>query len=119
MRPIAITHASVRTERRGAPQLAMNWLLEYGEETFDGRGGVVRYFTPRSIRQLEREVCKRHRRPGQQRTRFMNYGYSPCYIGLNETSSLMATVIGDGGRLQSVRQVFGFAPVNRTKPPVR
>jgi hypothetical protein len=50
------THAGVRAQQRGVPPLVMHWLLDYGEETFDGRGGVLRYFTPRSIRQLEREV---------------------------------------------------------------
>jgi hypothetical protein len=34
----------------------MRWLLDYGEEAFDGHDGVVRYFTSRSIRQPEREV---------------------------------------------------------------
>jgi hypothetical protein len=34
----------------------MHWLLDYGEESFDGHGGVVRYFSPRSIRQLERDI---------------------------------------------------------------
>jgi len=56
MKPIATTHASVRAQQRGVPPLVMNWLLAYGEEIFDGHGGVLRYFTPRSIRQLEREV---------------------------------------------------------------
>ena len=39
--------------------MVMHWLLDYGEEVFDGHGGVVRYFTPRSIRHLEREVGQR------------------------------------------------------------
>ncbi len=56
MKPISTLHANVRAQQRGVPPLVMNWLLDYGEETFDGRGGVLRYFTPRSIRQLEREV---------------------------------------------------------------
>lgn len=34
----------------------MHWLLDYGEESFDGHGGVVRYFSPRSIRNLERDI---------------------------------------------------------------
>ena len=56
MRAITTIHAGVRALQRGVPPLVMHWLLDYGEETFDGRGGVLRYFTPRSIRQLEREV---------------------------------------------------------------
>jgi hypothetical protein len=56
MNPNTTDHAQVRAQQRGVPPLVMHWLLDYGEETFDGRGGVLRYFTPRSIRQLEREV---------------------------------------------------------------
>jgi len=37
MRPIATTHASVRAQQRGVHPPVMNWLLEYGEETFDRR----------------------------------------------------------------------------------
>jgi hypothetical protein len=56
MKPITTTHADIRAQQRGVPPLVLNWLLDYGEEIFDGHGGVVRYFTPRSVRQLEREV---------------------------------------------------------------
>ena len=56
MKPIATFHACVRAQQRGVPPLVLTWLLDYGEETFDGHGGVVRYFTPRSVRRLEREV---------------------------------------------------------------
>ena len=48
-------HATERLQQRGVPPLIAGWLLDYGEETFDGHGGVVRYFTRRSIRRLERE----------------------------------------------------------------
>jgi hypothetical protein len=56
MSPITTAHASLRAQQRGVPPLVMNWLLDYGEETFDGEGGVVRYLTPRSIHNLIREV---------------------------------------------------------------
>jgi hypothetical protein len=56
MEPNTTLHALHRAQQRGVPPLVMNWLLDYGEETFDGHGGVVRYFSPRSIRQLERDV---------------------------------------------------------------
>jgi len=56
MAPITTTHAARRAQQRGIPPLVMNWLLDYGEQTFDGHGGVVRYFSSRSIRQLEREI---------------------------------------------------------------
>lgn len=49
-------HATTRAQQRGIPPLIRNWLLEYGAETYDGRGGIVRHFTKESIRRLEREV---------------------------------------------------------------
>jgi hypothetical protein len=45
LKPITTTHAGLRAWQRGVPALVLNWLLDYGEETFDGRGGVLRYFT--------------------------------------------------------------------------
>jgi hypothetical protein len=56
MNPQTSHHAQVRAQQRGVPPLVMHWLLDYGEEAFDGHGGVVRYFSPRSVRQLERDV---------------------------------------------------------------
>lgn len=49
-------HASVRSQQRGIPPLVSDWLDAYGDEKFDGRGGVVRYFSATGIRQLEDEV---------------------------------------------------------------
>jgi hypothetical protein len=49
-------HASTRAQQRGVPPLILNWLLDYGAQEFDGRGGVVRYFDNKSVRHLEREV---------------------------------------------------------------
>ena len=51
-------HAAIRAQQRGIPPLVEQWLDEFGEERFDGRGGVVRYFSRRSRRQLER-ACGR------------------------------------------------------------
>ena len=48
-------HAAERSQQRGIPPLITSWLLDYGAEEFDGRGGVVRYFTRRSIRRMERD----------------------------------------------------------------
>lgn len=47
-------HASVRAQQRGIPPLIHHWLDQYGEEQYDGHGGVIRYFSRRSIRVLER-----------------------------------------------------------------
>lgn len=49
-------HASVRAQQRGIPPLIRNWLLEYGAETNDERGGIVRHFTKETLRRLERDV---------------------------------------------------------------
>ena len=49
-------HAIHRAQQRGIPPLIRNWLLEYGEEVFDGRGGIIRYFTRQSLRKMEREI---------------------------------------------------------------
>ena len=49
-------HAAIRKQQRGIPQIVADWLLDYGDEQFDGRGGVIRYFSRQCIRLLEREV---------------------------------------------------------------
>ncbi len=48
-------HAVDRSQQRGIPPLIKTWLLDYGDEVFDGHGGIVRYFTRESIRRMERE----------------------------------------------------------------
>ena len=47
-------HASVRACQRGIPPLIQQWLLEFGEEIYDGHGGICRFFSRRSIRNMER-----------------------------------------------------------------
>ena len=49
-------HAAKRSQQRGIPALVTGWLLDYGNQTFDGNGGVIRYFTRQSIRQMEGEI---------------------------------------------------------------
>ena len=51
-------HAAQRTQQRGIPPLISHWLLDYGDEVFDGHGGVIRYFSSRSIRKMESEIGK-------------------------------------------------------------
>jgi hypothetical protein len=48
-------HAAVRCQQRGIPPLIDQWLDQYGEEEYDGHGGVRRYFSRTSIRNMERE----------------------------------------------------------------
>ena len=49
-------HATARAQQRGIPTLITNWLLDYGEEIYDGHGGIVRYFTRGSVRRMERDI---------------------------------------------------------------
>ena len=60
-------HARTRAQQRAIPPLVDEWLDRYGEEEHDGRGGVQRYFSRRSIRAMERDlgaqpvaICKRY-----------------------------------------------------------
>jgi hypothetical protein len=48
------THARIRAQQRGIPPLIEQWLDEFGEEQYDGHGGVIRFFSRRSIRNMER-----------------------------------------------------------------
>jgi len=48
-------HAIRRAQQRGIPPLVEQWLDDYGDQQFDGRGGVIRYFSRRSRRALERQ----------------------------------------------------------------
>jgi len=48
-------HASARAQQRGIPPLIERWLDEFGEELYDGHGSVVRFFSRRSRRRMERE----------------------------------------------------------------
>lgn len=51
-------HAAQRVQQRGIPPVIRDWLLAFGDEVFDGRGGIIRYFSPSTLRTLEREVGK-------------------------------------------------------------
>lgn len=48
-------HAITRAQQRGIPPLISQWLDMFGEEKFDGHGGVIRFFSRRSIREMERD----------------------------------------------------------------
>jgi hypothetical protein len=49
-------HAKLRASQRGIPPLIVQWLLAYGEESHDRHGGLIRYFSHRSVRRLKRDV---------------------------------------------------------------
>lgn len=47
-------HAKVRQQQRGIPPLVQDWLIDFGQEQYDGNGGVIRFFNRSSLRQMER-----------------------------------------------------------------
>ena len=65
-------HAAIRQQQRGIPPLVSDWLLDFGDEQFDGHGGVIRYFSKKCIKKLEREV-------GRQPVARMSE-YLRCYL---------------------------------------
>lgn len=50
------SHARTRAQQRCIPPLIDEWLDRFGSEQFDGRGGVVKYFSRTSIRVMERSL---------------------------------------------------------------
>lgn len=52
-------HAAVRMRQRNVPPIVIDWLEEFGDEQFDGRGGVVTYFSRQSKRRLEQRYGRR------------------------------------------------------------
>lgn len=77
-------HAEKRSQQRGIPQQISNWLLQYGDEAFDGRGGVVRYFSSTCIRHMERDIGKSSIR------RFAEY--LRCYLVESSNDGSVITV---------------------------
>lgn len=84
MNPSITNHAATRQQQRGIPPLVFDWLMSFGYEQFDGHGGVVRYFTKRCIRQLEREV-------GRQPVARMSE-YLRCYLVQSSKDGAVITV---------------------------
>ncbi len=80
-------HANTRTQQRGVPPLIINWLVDYGDEEFDGHGGIVRYFSNGSLRRLEREIG---RGPLKRMSEYLR-----CYL---VQSSFDGTVVTVGKR---------------------
>jgi hypothetical protein len=77
-------HAIVRKQQRGIPPLIANWLIDYGDEEFDGHGGVVRYFSKQCIRRLEREL-------GRKSIKRMSE-YLRCYLVQSSKDGVVITV---------------------------
>jgi len=57
-------HAKKRIDQRGIQPFVCEMLLAYGEKKFDGHGGLIRYFSERSVSRLisDRGIdfCKKH-----------------------------------------------------------
>jgi hypothetical protein len=77
-------HAIVRTQQRGIPHEIASLLVDYGKETFDGHGGVVRYFTPKSIRAMSND--------GGQDTMKKMSEYLRCYLVQSSDDGAVITV---------------------------
>jgi hypothetical protein len=84
MQAIQTLHANIRAQQRGIPPLIQYWLLDYGAEEFDGRGGVVRYFSNACIKNMEREI-------GKTALKRMSE-YLRCYLIQSSTDGAVITV---------------------------
>lgn len=49
-------HAKKRAQQRGIPPMVYDHLLSYGAENYDGRGGIVRFFTNEGIKEMQRDL---------------------------------------------------------------
>lgn len=76
-------HAQARAQQRGVPPLISQWLEIYGEQHYDGRGGICFFFSKASRRMLERAVG---REPLRQLGRYLD-----CYKVVCSTSGMTVT----------------------------
>lgn len=84
MNTLLTTHATIRAQQRGIPPVIQDWLLDYGEEQFDGHGGIVRYFSQECLREMEREI-------GKATLKRMSE-YLRCYLVQSSHDSAVITV---------------------------
>jgi hypothetical protein len=84
-------HATKRLKQRGIPPLIRNWLLDYGEANYDGKGAVIRYFTKSSVREMERDFG---REPIRRLSEFLR-----CYL----VQSIDGAIVTIGKRHQNSR----------------
>lgn len=84
-------HATKRLKQRGIPPLIRNWLLDYGEANYDGKGAVIRYFTKSSVREMERDFG---REPIRRLSEFLR-----CYL----VQSIDGVIVTIGKRYQNSR----------------
>jgi hypothetical protein len=51
-------HAGARSQQRGIPPFILDCLDNFGEEVYDGRGAIIRYFTRESRKKMKHEFGK-------------------------------------------------------------
>ena len=49
------SHAATRAQQRCIPPLVDQWLDQFGEERYDGHGGLLKFFSHSSIRAMEKK----------------------------------------------------------------
>jgi len=84
MNAIHTHHAQKRAQQRGIPPLIRDWLLCYGEERYDHHGGIVRFFSRASLRNLERDI-------GREPLRRLSE-YLDCYLVESSSNGQVITV---------------------------
>lgn len=77
-------HARLRIQQRGIPDQMMNWLVSHGEKFYDGRGGLIRFFSQRVLRKLKSQVDPESFRKILENRR--------CYLVLSASDGAVITV---------------------------
>jgi hypothetical protein len=49
-------HAKSRIQQRSIPKIVSDWLAEFGEEVFDKKGCLIRFFNKNSRRTMEKTL---------------------------------------------------------------
>ena len=77
-------HSNIRRQQRGVPPLIEQWLLDYGDEQYDGHGGVVRYFSNDAVNPMKRDI-------GNTPVKRM-HEYLRCYLVQSSRDGAVITV---------------------------
>lgn len=84
-------HAAIRSQQRGIPPFIDEILDRYGAEEYDGHGGLIRYLTKSSIRQMERDMG---RAPVRQLAQWRDaYKVTSCSDGFTITTGHLCSRI--------------------------
>jgi hypothetical protein len=60
------SHSLHRSQQRCIPPIIHGWLSEYGDERYDGHGGIKVFFSLRSKRKMEKEFGRHFVRENQK-----------------------------------------------------